>query len=160
MTINAYKHQHYDPKPDNAQFDAEGNPLPPKKTYDIDGNEIEPEEEELITESETTLTEVDCGFMMLFIGQFMLIGSFDDTGVAQAFFFATMQGCADQMTIVFPGCAGSSPLLPYCRTLTRTCPWSRRLPPPSPMRRPTIGCNCHSPLPLLVTLPCSEVRLI
>ena len=100
MTINAYKHQHYDPKPDNTQYDAEGNPLPPKKTYDIDGNEIEPEEEELITESETTLTEVDYGLLMLFIGQFMLIGSFDDTGVPQAFFFSTMQGCADQMPIV------------------------------------------------------------
>ena len=100
MTINAYKHQHYDPKPDTTQYDAEGNPLPPKKTYDMDGNEIEPEEEELITESETTLTEVDYGLLMLFIGQFMLIGSFDDTGVPQAFFFATMQGCADQMTSV------------------------------------------------------------
>ncbi len=100
MTINDCKHQHYDPKPDNAQYDAEGNPLPPKKTYNIDGNEIKPEEDELITESETTLTEVDCGFMMLFIGQFMLIGSFDDTGVPQAFFFSTMQGCADQMPIV------------------------------------------------------------
>ena len=49
-----------------------GNPLPPKKTYDMDGNEIEPEEEELVTESETTLTEVDYGLLMLFIGQFTL----------------------------------------------------------------------------------------
>ena len=77
-----------------------GNPLPPKKTYDMDGNEIEPEEEELITESETTLTEVDYGLLMLFIGQFLLIGSFDDTGVPQSFFFLTMGGCADQMTTV------------------------------------------------------------
>ncbi len=77
-----------------------GNPLPPKKTYDMDGNEIEPEEEELVTESETTLTEVDYGLLMLFIGQFVLIGSFNDTGVPQAFFNLTMGGCADQMTSV------------------------------------------------------------
>ena len=77
-----------------------GNPRPPKKTYDMDGNEIEPEEEELITESETTLTEVDYGLLMLFIGQFLLIGSFDDTGVPQSFFFLTMGGCADQMNSV------------------------------------------------------------
>merc|ERR1712238_89074 len=100
MVIAAYKRQHYDPKPDNTQYDVEGNPLPAKKTYDMDGNEIEPEEEELVTESETTLTEVDYGLLMLFIGQFLLIGSFDDTGVPQAFFAATMGGCADQMTSV------------------------------------------------------------
>mmetsp|Transcript_3399 Transcript_3399/g.4942 ORF Transcript_3399/g.4942 Transcript_3399/m.4942 type:complete len:661 (-) Transcript_3399:188-2170(-) len=102
MLVNAYKRQHYDPKPDTTQYDADGNPLPPKKTYDIDGNEIvsAEEEEELITESETTLTEVDYGLLLLFIGQFILIGSFNDTGVPQAFFFATMQGCADQMTSV------------------------------------------------------------
>jgi hypothetical protein len=57
MVVASYKRQHYDPKPDNTQYDAEGNPLPPKKTYDMDGNEIEiePEEEELVTESETTV---------------------------------------------------------------------------------------------------------
>jgi Na+/H+ antiporter NhaD/arsenite permease-like protein len=98
MVIAAYKRQHYDPKPDNTQYDVEGNPLPPKKTYDMDGNEIEPEEEELVTESETTLTEVDYGLLMLFIGQFLLIGSFDDTGVPQAFFALSMGKCADQMT--------------------------------------------------------------
>uniref|UniRef100_A0A6U3ALQ7 Citrate transporter-like domain-containing protein n=1 Tax=Entomoneis paludosa TaxID=265537 RepID=A0A6U3ALQ7_9STRA len=98
MCIAAYKRQHYDPKPENIQYDEDGNPLPPKKTYDMDGNEIEPEEEELVTESETTLTEVDYGLLMLFIGQFLLIGSFDDTGVPQAFFNFTMGGCADQMT--------------------------------------------------------------
>merc|ERR1712137_728522 len=86
MVVASYKRQHYDPKPTNYQYDEEGNPLPPKKTYDMDGNEIEPEEEELVTESETTLTEVDYGLLMLFIGQFLLIGSFDDTGVPQAFF--------------------------------------------------------------------------
>uniref|UniRef100_A0A7S1ZGX6 Citrate transporter-like domain-containing protein n=1 Tax=Trieres chinensis TaxID=1514140 RepID=A0A7S1ZGX6_TRICV len=100
MVMTAWKRQHYDPKPDSTEYDAEGNPLPPKKTYDMDGNEIEPEEEELITESETTLTEVDYGLLMLFIGQFLLIGSFDDTGVPQAFFSLTMGGCAEQMTSV------------------------------------------------------------
>eukprot|EP00529_Nitzschia_sp_RCC80_P017100 CAMPEP_0113481862 /NCGR_PEP_ID=MMETSP0014_2-20120614/22625_1 /TAXON_ID=2857 /ORGANISM="Nitzschia sp." /LENGTH=646 /DNA_ID=CAMNT_0000375367 /DNA_START=34 /DNA_END=1974 /DNA_ORIENTATION=- /assembly_acc=CAM_ASM_000159 len=98
MVIAAYKRQHFDPRPDNTQYDAEGNPLPVKKTYDMDGNEIEPEEEELVTESETTLTEVDYGLLMLFIGQFLLIGSFDDTGVPQAFFNLSMGRCADQMT--------------------------------------------------------------
>jgi len=98
MVIASYKHQHYDPKTDNLEYDAEGNPLPRKKLYDMDGNEIEPEEEELITESETTLTEVDYGLLLLFIGQFMLIGSFDDTGIPQAFFAMTMGGCVDQMT--------------------------------------------------------------
>lgn len=100
MVINAYKHQHYDPRPDNTEYDSDGNPLPPKKMYDIDGNEIPPEEEELITESETTLTEVDYGLLLLFIGQFLLIGSFDDTGVPQAFFALTMGDCANQMTAV------------------------------------------------------------
>lgn len=98
MVIAAYKRQHYDPRPDNTQYDAEGNALPPKKTYDMDGNEIEPEEEELVTESETTLTEVDYGLLMLFIGQFLLIGSFDDTGVPQAFFNRSMGKCSDNMT--------------------------------------------------------------
>merc|ERR1719469_40538 len=100
MVIAAYKRQHYDPKPDCTEYDAEGNPLPPKKLYDMDGNEIEPEADELVTESETTLTEVDYGLLMLFIGQFLLIGSFDDTGVPQSFFAATMGGCAEQMTSV------------------------------------------------------------
>jgi len=100
MVINAYKRQNYDPRPDNTEYDVDGNPLPPKKTYDMDGNEIEPEEEELVTESETTLTEVDYGLLMLFIGQFILIGSFDDTGVPQSFFSATMGSCADQMSEV------------------------------------------------------------
>jgi Na+/H+ antiporter NhaD/arsenite permease-like protein len=98
MVIASYKRQHYDPKPSSVQYDDDGNPLPPKKTYDMDGNEIEPEDEELVTESETTLTEVDYGLLMLFIGQFLLIGSFDDTGVPQAFFNWTMGSCADRMT--------------------------------------------------------------
>ena len=100
MVQAAWKRQHYDPKPEIVEYDAEGNALPPKKMYDMDGNEIEPEEEELVTESETTLTEVDYGLLMLFIGQFILIGSFDDTGVPQGFFNVAMGGCADQMTSV------------------------------------------------------------
>merc|ERR1740117_1390354 len=100
MVIAAYKRQHYDPKPDCTEYDAEGNPLPPKKMYDIDGNEIEPEADELVTESETTLTYGDYGLLMLFIGQFILIGSFVDTGVPQDFFEFAMGGCADQMTSV------------------------------------------------------------
>ena len=97
MVVASYKRQHYDPKPTNVQYDEDGNPLPPKKTYDMDGNEIEPEEEELVTESETTLTEVDYGLLMLFIGQFLLIGSFNDTGVPQGFFNFTMGSCATTM---------------------------------------------------------------
>lgn len=97
MVVASYKRQHYDPKPTNVQYDEDGNPLPPKKTYDMDGNEIEPEEEELVTESETTLTEVDYGLLMLFIGQFLLIGSFNDTGVPQGFFNFTMGQCATKM---------------------------------------------------------------
>eukprot|EP00560_Eucampia_antarctica_P008193 CAMPEP_0197826176 /NCGR_PEP_ID=MMETSP1437-20131217/3162_1 /TAXON_ID=49252 ORGANISM="Eucampia antarctica, Strain CCMP1452" /NCGR_SAMPLE_ID=MMETSP1437 /ASSEMBLY_ACC=CAM_ASM_001096 /LENGTH=641 /DNA_ID=CAMNT_0043426497 /DNA_START=34 /DNA_END=1959 /DNA_ORIENTATION=- len=100
MIVCAYKRQHCDPKEDNMEYDADGNALPPKKLYDMDGNELEPEEEELITESETTLTEVDYGLLLLFIGQFMLIGSFDDTGVPQKFFDFTMGSCAEQMTSV------------------------------------------------------------
>jgi len=100
MVLAAWKRQHYDPKPQLIEYDAEGNALPPKKMYDMDGNEIEPEEEELVTESETTLTEVDYGLLMLFIGQFILIGSFDDTGVPQGFFSLAMGGCAEQMTSV------------------------------------------------------------
>jgi len=100
MCIAAYKREKFDPRPENTDYDAEGNPLPPKKTYDLDGNEIQPEEEELVTESETTLTEVDYGLLMLFIGQFILIGSFNDTGVPQEFFRLTMGSCAGQMTAV------------------------------------------------------------
>jgi len=100
MVVNAHKHQYYDPPIDRTQYDAEGNPIRMKKIYDMDGNEIEPEEEELITESETTLTEVDYGLLLLFIGQFLLIGSFDDTGLPQAFFAFTMGDCADIMTSV------------------------------------------------------------
>merc|ERR1711865_1309283 len=45
-----------------------------------------------------TLTEVDYGLLMLFIGQFLLIGSFDDTGVPQSFLWIKYGQCADQMT--------------------------------------------------------------
>lgn len=133
MVMAAYKRQHYDPKPDNTEYDAEGNPLPPKKTYDIDGNEIEPEEEELVTESETTLTEVDYGLLMLFIGQFTLIGSFDDTGVPQAFFNITMGGCADQMTsvpcvywfvLIITVLSNIASNVPICQMLAATFPYA------------------------------------
>mmetsp|Transcript_26096 Transcript_26096/g.26529 ORF Transcript_26096/g.26529 Transcript_26096/m.26529 type:complete len:641 (-) Transcript_26096:215-2137(-) len=133
MVIAAYKRQHYDPKPDNTQYDVEGNPLPAKKTYDMDGNEIEPEEEELVTESETTLTEVDYGLLMLFIGQFLLIGSFDDTGVPQAFFGLSMGGCADQMTegacvywfvMIVTILSNIASNVPVCQMLAATFPYA------------------------------------
>ena len=133
MVMAAYKRQHFDPRPDNTQYDAEGNPLPPKKTYDMDGNEIEPEEEELVTESETTLTEVDYGLLMLFIGQFLLIGSFDDTGVPQAFFNLTMGKCADQMTsvpcvywfvMIITILSNIASNVPVCQMLAATFPYA------------------------------------
>mmetsp|Transcript_17609 Transcript_17609/g.38474 ORF Transcript_17609/g.38474 Transcript_17609/m.38474 type:complete len:640 (-) Transcript_17609:106-2025(-) len=133
MVIAAYKRQHYDPKPDHTQYDVEGNPLPPKKTYDMDGNEIEPEEEELVTESETTLTEVDYGLLMLFIGQFLLIGSFDDTGVPQAFFAMSMGNCADQMTegacvywfvTIVTVLSNIASNVPVCQMLAATFPYA------------------------------------
>ncbi|KAL3911238.1 MAG: hypothetical protein SGILL_007359 [Bacillariaceae sp.] len=133
MVIAAWKRQHYDPRPDNTQYDAEGNPLPPKKTYDMDGNEIEPEEEELVTESETTLTEVDYGLLMLFIGQFLLIGSFDDTGVPQAFFALSMGKCADQMTsggcvywfvMIITVLSNIASNVPVCQMLAATFPYA------------------------------------
>lgn len=133
MVIAAWKRQHFDPRPDNTQYDAEGNPLPPKKTYDMDGNEIEPEEEELVTESETTLTEVDYGLLMLFIGQFLLIGSFDDTGVPQAFFSLSMGKCADQMTeglcvywfvMIITILSNVASNVPVCQMLAATFPYA------------------------------------
>lgn len=133
MVINAYKHQHYDPRPDTTEYDAEGNPLPPKKMYDMDGNEIEPEEEELITESETILTEVDYGLLLLFIGQFLLIGSFDDTGVPQKFFALLMGDCAGQMTsvpcvylfvIIITILSNIASNVPVCQMLAATFPYA------------------------------------
>lgn len=133
MVIAAYKRQHFDPRPDNTQYDAEGNPLPPKKTYDMDGNEIEPEDEELVTESETTLTEVDYGLLMLFIGQFLLIGSFDDTGVPQAFFQFAMGNCAKQMTeglcvywfvFIITILSNIASNVPVCQMLAATFPYA------------------------------------
>jgi len=133
MVIASYKRQHYDPRPDNTQYDEEGNPLPPKKTYDMDGNEIEPEDEELVTESETTLTEVDYGLLMLFIGQFLLIGSFDDTGVPQAFFNVSMGKCADQMTsgacvywfvTIITILSNIASNVPVCQMLAATFPYA------------------------------------
>jgi Na+/H+ antiporter NhaD/arsenite permease-like protein len=133
MVISSYKRQHYDPRPINYQYDEDGNPLPPKKIYDMDGNEIEPEEEELVTESETTLTEVDYGLLMLFIGQFLLIGSFDDTGVPQAFFNFTMGGCAEQMAegycvywfvMIVTILSNVASNVPVCQMLAATFPYA------------------------------------
>lgn len=97
MVLTAYKRHSWDEKP--VELDEAGNPVPPKVVYDQEGNEIV-QEEELITESETTLTEVDYGLLLLFIGQFLLIGSFDDTGIPQKFFALCMGDCADQMCSV------------------------------------------------------------
>jgi Na+/H+ antiporter NhaD/arsenite permease-like protein len=133
MVVASYKRQHYDPKPDIVMYDEDGNPLPPKKTYDMDGNEIEPEEQELVTESETTLTEVDYGLLMLFIGQFLLIGSFDDTGVPQAFFNLTMGKCADQMAeglcvywfvMIVTVLSNIASNVPICQMLAATFPYA------------------------------------
>ena len=133
MVIASYKRQHFDPRPETVQYDEDGNPLPPKKTYDMDGNEIEPEEEELVTESETTLTEVDYGLLMLFIGQFLLIGSFDDTGVPQAFFNFTMGGCAEQMSegacvywfvMIVTILSNVASNVPVCQMLAATFPFA------------------------------------
>ena len=133
MVIASYKRQHYDPRPSMVQYDDDGNPLPPKKTYDMDGNEIEPEDEELVTESETTLTEVDYGLLMLFIGQFLLIGSFDDTGVPQAFFNFTMGNCADKMAegacvywfvTIVTVLSNIASNVPVCQMLAATFPYA------------------------------------
>jgi len=133
MLVASWKRQHFDPRPDNTQYDAEGNPLPAKKTYDMDGNEIEPEDEELVTESETTLTEVDYGLLMLFIGQFLLIGSFNDTGVPQAFFNWSMGNCAAQMTegkcvywfvLIITVLSNVASNVPVCQMLAATFPYA------------------------------------
>jgi len=96
MTLNALKRRDFDER--EIEVDAAGIPVEAKKQYDMNGNELTPEPVELITESETILTEVDYGLLLLFIGQFLLIGSFDDTGVPQAFFKVTMGECANNMT--------------------------------------------------------------
>lgn len=92
MVVSAKKRRDFDPLV--VKKDENGEPIPEKKTYDVDGNELPAEKEEILDESETTLTEVDYGLLLLFIGQFILIGSFDDTGIPQAFFAVFMQGCA------------------------------------------------------------------
>lgn len=133
MVVSSFKRQHFDPKPSDTQYDEEGNPIPAKKTYDMNGNELEPEEEELVTESETTLTEVDYGLLMLFIGQFLLIGSFDDTGVPQWFFNAAMGKCAQNMAdgwcvywfvtiVTFLSNVASN--VPVCQMLAATFPYA------------------------------------
>lgn len=92
MTLNAWKRRSFDPKVESEDVE--------KKQFDVNGNEIVEEKQEvsMVTESELTLTEVDYGLLLLFIGQFLLIGSFDDTGVPQAFFYGAMGECAKNMT--------------------------------------------------------------
>merc|ERR1739845_162483 len=88
---------------------------------------------ELITESETTLTEVDYGLLLLFIGQFMLIGSLDDTGVPQKFFEITMGSCVDQMTqvpcvfrfvLIITILSNVASNVPVCQMLAATFPYA------------------------------------
>eukprot|EP00588_Corethron_pennatum_P032059 CAMPEP_0194347894 /NCGR_PEP_ID=MMETSP0171-20130528/106240_1 /TAXON_ID=218684 /ORGANISM="Corethron pennatum, Strain L29A3" /LENGTH=633 /DNA_ID=CAMNT_0039115189 /DNA_START=27 /DNA_END=1928 /DNA_ORIENTATION=+ len=136
MLTASYKRQHYDPRAEeDAMLDDDDNVIPPKKIYDMDGNEIVPEEEELITESETTLTEVDYGLLMLFIGQFILIGSFDDTGVPQGFFALTMGKCAEREVMTNGGCvywfvviitvlSNIASNVPVCQMLAATFPYA------------------------------------
>jgi len=136
MLVASYKRQHYDPKPQaHMYYDDNGEPIPPKKLYDMEGNEIMPEEEELITESETILTEVDYGLLMLFIGQFLLIGSFDDTGIPQSFFALTMGKCADREVMTSGGCvywfvvvvtilSNIASNVPVCQMLAATFPYA------------------------------------
>jgi hypothetical protein len=64
MIAASCRRQYFDPKHTTVQYNDDGNALLPKKTYDMDGAKIEPEEEELVTESETTLLEVDYGLLM------------------------------------------------------------------------------------------------
>lgn len=84
-------------------------------------------------ESETTLTEVDYGLLLLFIGQFILIGSFDDTGIPQAFFAVTMGGCADNMTdspcvywfvTIITILSNIASNVPVCQMLAATFPYA------------------------------------
>jgi len=136
MLVASYKRQHYDPKPQaHMYYDDNGEPIPPKKLYDMEGNEIMPEEEELITESETILTEVDYGLLMLFIGQFLLIGSFDDTGIPQSFFALTMGKCAAREVMTSGGCvywfvvvvtilSNIASNVPVCQMLAATFPYA------------------------------------
>jgi len=136
MLVASYKRQHYDARPQNdIQYDDNDQPIPPKKLYDMEGNEIMPEEEELITESETVLTEVDYGLLMLFIGQFLLIGSFDDTGVPQGFFALTMGKCAEREVMTAGGCvywfvvivtilSNIASNVPVCQMLAATFPYA------------------------------------
>lgn len=101
--------------------------------YDMYGNQIEPEEVDLATESETTLTEVDYGLLILFIGQFLLIGSFDDTGVPQSVFNFLMGKCAWQMAngpcvywfaLIVTILSNIASNVPVCQMLAATFPYA------------------------------------
>jgi len=99
MVVTAYKRQYYDLIPFYYEVDENKNlvPIQRKKGYDLEGNEIPYiNDEDLVTESETTLTEIDYNMILLFIGQFILLGSFDDTGVPKEFFqFLLGETCYD-----------------------------------------------------------------
>lgn len=131
MLVTSWKRRDFDSK--EVPLDENGEVIPAKKTYDVDGNEIEAEPETILDESETTLTEVDYGLLLLFIGQFILIGSFDDTGIPQAFFAISMGGCADNMTdspcvywlvtiVVLLSNVASN--VPICQMLAATFPYA------------------------------------
>lgn len=69
----------------------------------------------------------------MFIGQFLLIGSFDDTGVPQAFFDLTMGDCADKMTdvpcvywfvMIITILSNIASNVPVCQMLAATFPYA------------------------------------
>ena len=99
IVVDTEDYQYYDPPVDHTEYDAICNSIPPKKKYDMDDN-MEPEKEELLIESENTLTEVDYGFLLLFIGQFLIIGLFDDVCLPHNLFASTVRDRAEVITSV------------------------------------------------------------
>jgi Na+/H+ antiporter NhaD/arsenite permease-like protein len=133
IVVASSNRQHFEPKPTTVHHDDDSSPLSPQKTQDMDGKEIKREEEHLVTESETTLTEVDYGLLILFIGQFILIGSFVDTGLPQAFFNLSMGGCADRMAegacvywfvFIVTILSNVASNVPVCQMLAATFPYA------------------------------------
>eukprot|EP00550_Attheya_septentrionalis_P002392 CAMPEP_0198280164 /NCGR_PEP_ID=MMETSP1449-20131203/294_1 /TAXON_ID=420275 /ORGANISM="Attheya septentrionalis, Strain CCMP2084" /LENGTH=607 /DNA_ID=CAMNT_0043975447 /DNA_START=794 /DNA_END=2617 /DNA_ORIENTATION=- len=49
-------------------------------------------------DAETVLANVDYSRIIFFVGQFIMVGSLNDTGIPQAFFNVGLGNCADQMT--------------------------------------------------------------
>ena len=66
----------------------------------MDDNEMEPGKEEILTESTNTLTKIDYIFLFLFIGQFLIIGSFGDVWLPYNFFASTLTYHTKVMTFV------------------------------------------------------------